>query len=462
MPKKQTDKLQNETLHEDDLMLLNIQFSLKGGQVGINREEVGHALLNPDTHVTAIAVMTLLHYFVDKETFLKGMKKTARNINKTMEKLDQYLAMVENIEGRVHYEIMCQHLAFILKLRVVSALLVMFYHHCHFFCLHQDFCSRLANNPPVDVVPLISSFLESLPINLGHLGVAIFFLISGFLMPLTAQGKTRREFLKARIRRIWIPYILAFLLKLCWVYWNSQEHFRDFPWSFDHILSSLMFMRDIIGYPFIDGIVWTLEVEIKFYLLCWLVFPWLVREPKKFVTTIIALSCLSIVLFELRDLFPAEIFVQRSIRIFFRTMRFICFMGLGSLMSYGYQKKLPRKVILTVFLCLAVLFCVHCVIMGYENSQWKEWLSYGLALVVFIGCYMLREKFSNKVILAWFGKISYSLYLVHGVPGFVVMYWMMNQDVDPLIAMIAAILYSLISANVFYLVVEKRIKRKLK
>ena len=83
-------------------MLLNIWVSLKSGQVEINREEVGRALLNPDTHVTAIAVMTLLHYFVDKETFLKGMKKTAKNINKTMEKLDQHLAMVENIGQNIH------------------------------------------------------------------------------------------------------------------------------------------------------------------------------------------------------------------------------------------------------------------------------------------------------------------------------------------------------------------------
>ncbi len=102
MSKKQTDELQDETLLDDDIMLLNIQFSLKGGQVEINREEVGRALLNPDTHVTAIAVMTLLYYFVDKETFLKGMKKTAKDINKTMEKLDQHLAMVENIGGSIH------------------------------------------------------------------------------------------------------------------------------------------------------------------------------------------------------------------------------------------------------------------------------------------------------------------------------------------------------------------------
>lgn len=102
MPKKQTERIPEPNLQEDDPMLMNIQFSLKGGQVELNREEVGRALLNPDTHVTAIAVLTLLHYFVDKETFIKGMKKTAKNIDRAMEKIDQHLAMIENLRGSVH------------------------------------------------------------------------------------------------------------------------------------------------------------------------------------------------------------------------------------------------------------------------------------------------------------------------------------------------------------------------
>ena len=102
MPKRQTDKLQDETQQDDDPMLLHIQFSLRDGKVEVNREAVGRALLNPDTRVTAIAVLTLLNYFVDKETFLKGMKKTAKDINKTMEKLDQHLAMIKNIGQNIH------------------------------------------------------------------------------------------------------------------------------------------------------------------------------------------------------------------------------------------------------------------------------------------------------------------------------------------------------------------------
>ena len=83
-------------------MLLKIEFSLRGGSFEVNREEIIYALEHSETQMTAIAILTLLHYFVDKKTFLKGMKKTAKDINKTMESVDQYLAMTENFRGSVH------------------------------------------------------------------------------------------------------------------------------------------------------------------------------------------------------------------------------------------------------------------------------------------------------------------------------------------------------------------------
>jgi peptidoglycan/LPS O-acetylase OafA/YrhL len=36
-------------------------------------------------------------------------------------------------------------------------------------------------------------------------------------------------------------------------------------------------VRDVAGWPSLDGIVWTLEIEVKFYLLCALLAPALRR-----------------------------------------------------------------------------------------------------------------------------------------------------------------------------------------
>jgi len=89
-------------MKNEDPILLKIEFTTTGGKLEVNKEGIGEALNNPETHVTAIALLTLLNYFVDKETFLKGMKKTSKDINKTLEKLEHHLAMIENIGQIIH------------------------------------------------------------------------------------------------------------------------------------------------------------------------------------------------------------------------------------------------------------------------------------------------------------------------------------------------------------------------
>jgi hypothetical protein len=49
------------------------------------------------------------------------------------------------------------------------------------------------------------------------------------------------------------------------------------PWELRHILIHTTLTRDLFWLPPIDGISWTLEVEIKFYLLAALLAPVLIR-----------------------------------------------------------------------------------------------------------------------------------------------------------------------------------------
>lgn len=89
-------------MKNEDPILLKIEFTLTGGKLEVNKEAISDVLNNPETHVTGIALLTLLNYFVDKETFLKGMKKTSKDVNKTLKKLEHHLAMIENIGQIIH------------------------------------------------------------------------------------------------------------------------------------------------------------------------------------------------------------------------------------------------------------------------------------------------------------------------------------------------------------------------
>jgi peptidoglycan/LPS O-acetylase OafA/YrhL len=274
-------------------------------------------------------------------------------------------------------------------------------------------------------------------------------------MPIAAQNKTRLEFLLRRIWRIWPAYVIALLLTISLVYVSARhnQQLLSFPWSIDHIAASLLLVRDIGGYPFIDGIVWTLEIEMKFYLLCCIARSWLAEKPTKFILLIAALTALSLVLISHRNLIEIN-FVERPIRVFFKTIKYICFMGLGCLLGYVCQKKITTRKAFVYSLILAVLYFGYFIHTGNHTVEWKEIVSYSLAYLLFTTCYALREKFLNRGIIAYIGKISYSLYLVHGVPGFVMMYWLIDQRIQPIIAIVTAIICLFPLTIVFYQLVE--------
>lgn len=92
----------------------------------------------------------------------------------------------------------------------------------------------------------------------GWIGVQIFFVISGFVIALSAQGTTPRRFLASRAARlgpaVWICAPLTFLLAA-----GLMHEYRT-----DGLLRSLLFVP--FG-PWVEVVYWTLGIEICFYAL---------------------------------------------------------------------------------------------------------------------------------------------------------------------------------------------------
>lgn len=344
---------------------------------------------------------------------------------------------------------------YILQLRGLAALMVVICHHCQFFWLDQFFCGQLTQHQPTIQIPKIATILEVSPINLGNFGVAIFFLITGFLMPLVAKQKTRKQFMIRRIKRIYPPYLVSLLLVFFLGYCYAKYQGNPYPWSYDHMLFSLFMIRDIGQYAFIDGIVWTLEIELKFYLLCMLALPWLSKKPVQFIALIIGLSALSLAVSHLKLLILGQYGVH-LINLSAKTMQLITFIGLGAVLSYWHQKRLSLPTLIIASAMLASLYYCH----GFNrNIEYQEVISYALALMVFTGSYLARHKFTDRNLLAHTGKISYSLYLVHGVPGFFILYALVDYGAG--IAIAAALIYSIVAGISFYWFVEKPLLKKL-
>ena len=353
--------------------------------------------------------------------------------------------MTANNEQRLHY---------ILQLRGVAALSVVICHYCHFFWLNQGFCSQLTQHHPVIAVPKIATILDIAPVDLGNFGVALFFLITGFLMPLVSKQKTRKQFITRRLKRIYPPYLISLLVVLVLGYCYAQHQLKPYPWSYDHLFFSLLLIRDIGQYPFIDGIVWTLEIELKFYILCAIALPWLSNKPTRFIGLIIGLSTLCLITSKLKPWVDWG-YGLHLLTLSSKMLRFISFIGMGCILSYWHQRRLLAAESITASIMLVVLYYCHGI---GNNISTQEIISYSLATIVFLASYVKRQKFTDHGMLAQTGKISYSLYLVHGVPGFFILYSLADYSAHLAIAL--ALIYAIVAATIFYWLIEQPFLKK--
>lgn len=111
-------------------------------------------------------------------------------------------------------------------------------------------------------------------INVGNYGVQLFFVISGFILTLPFAEKSMRsgnsirlgKYLQRRFWRLHPPYLINLIaLSLSFV------AFKQVPWSEigPHFLASSFYLHNFIYHSMstINGVAWSLEIEVQFYLL---------------------------------------------------------------------------------------------------------------------------------------------------------------------------------------------------
>ena len=101
----------------------------------------------------------------------------------------------------------------------------------------------------------------------GGYGPYVFFMISGFVVLMSAWGRSPSAFLASRVGRLYPAYWVAVVGTAVVLYCS-----RDFlpTWDALHlpgVLINLTMMQSAFGVGHLDGVYWTLWVELLFYLL---------------------------------------------------------------------------------------------------------------------------------------------------------------------------------------------------
>ncbi|TPN44471.1 acyltransferase [Mesorhizobium sp. B1-1-4] len=297
-------------------------------------------------------------------------------------------------------------------LRGIAAVCVLISHYTYNFWTLRDAVASLAHAPLLPEHFAFPTYLRWLhatvpQFNWGAFGVALFFLVSGFVIPFSLRNMTWQGFLVGRLFRIIPLYMAGFSITILSI-WLVGRYF-SVPWPFSisevaiHYLPGL---REFFGMPSIDGIVWTLEIEIKFYLVCALAVA-LFRRGSIWVFAVPA-ALGACEFYMIHNSFGPAFLVP---------VPFLIFMFIGVVFHYLHVGALTaeRSLFLSASLFFGFSILLGQAMPGLASMAW----TYGFAVLVFAFAASFPQLFQRTRIGDFFADISYPLYVIHGVAGYV-------------------------------------------
>jgi peptidoglycan/LPS O-acetylase OafA/YrhL len=310
-------------------------------------------------------------------------------------------------------------------LRFCAAFLVMVY--------HLAFWSWNANGTAHKVIGSPHSYYEAAPYAwFGWIGVQIFFVISGLVISRTASTSTPSSFLRNRIFRlvptIWICATISFALL-------SFLGLQD--------ISKYVRALFIIPYgPWIDGVYWTLTVELAFYGWVWLQLRLFPHRTGKLLICIGSASCVYWLLFALGA--PVAIAMADSRHIQMLLLAHGCHFAIGGMIwliwSEGWRH--DRCFLLLLF-AFAGAINIASESQGADAVPLAIWAAALLAIAVSIKA---NQPVKWEGIARIIGLLTFPLYLLHNVFGAFLMKLMLPTSpwLALAIGMIGSILLALL------------------
>lgn len=250
------------------------------------------------------------------------------------------------------------------------------------------------------------------PAKYGYLGVELFFMISGFVILMTASNNNLKVFFISRVVRIcpafWVCCTITYLLILAI---GQPRYTADF---YQYVIN-MTFLSDVLGVLPIDGVYWSLFAEIKFYLMISILLGF--KKIEKIETYLVVWLLISA---------TAEVFAFEKMRWVLVTdyaAYFIAGATFYNIWTKGFS--ITRVLLLAGALVLA----------AYTAMAWAELLETKYAaeynnliicstIVLFFITFLLIATNKTAAIgaLSWtaLGALTYPLYLLHQMIGFMI------------------------------------------
>lgn len=342
-------------------------------------------------------------------------------------------------------------------IRGIAALWVVLYHTL-IFNGYSDEWIKFSENTLINLIQQ--------PLSIGNLAVAIFIVISGFSLAIPVVNNDFKlkggfnRYIFRRAKRLIPPYYIALLFSLALYFifpilqvpsntaWDTK-----IPLTIGGIISHIGLFHNLNqGWIYkINGAHWSIATEWQIY---WL-FPIMLFLWRKWniYVAILLISCVAMGLYLLVPYAAPEFLILFLLGV-------IC--CVTAFKTNNYNKSfLPFTIIL--------LFITFLFFIIFKVDPLISNITTGIVFSLFLCALTLHKRLNNKNIyilesnpVKFLGKISYSLYLIHGpiiALGnlFLLKYYNSITDDLRLIVLIAIVIFIIIPiSTLFYNIVERR------
>jgi peptidoglycan/LPS O-acetylase OafA/YrhL len=308
-----------------------------------------------------------------------------------------------------------QKIAVIDLLRGISCLGVLLYH------VRVDLWVgwwRITNHPKE--FSFFDKAMAWLSIPTPFLGYAIllFFLISGFCIHYPNTQPNYRPswitYFKRRFWRIYPTYFVAIIFTssasfYCLLKWG------DVDWSPDRIFRVLTLTQNYpphYGQFLTNPSLWTIPLEVEFYILYPIAY-YFITKFKFYIVILLSIAVSTISIF----LGKQDIFLWVTYTSLFFWPSWLLGAWIASLYRQNKLSNLNHNLLISLSIAMLICALTAQITKGVSWIQYATWTIF--YFLIFIICLFNEEFLSNFKFtfafkaIAWIGKISFSLYLIH-------------------------------------------------
>lgn len=249
----------------------------------------------------------------------------------------------------------------------------------------------------------------------GYLGVQLFFVISGFVIAYSAEGRTPLQFGIARFARIYPTFVLCMTITFLVVVLFGAPRLQATPGQW---VANLLIKPELIGKQSLDGSYWSIFYEVVFY--AW-VFVFMAAGRFKranYPAIVIGWLLISVV---------DRATISSSVLRYLLLTDQSAFFCAGLLLYAAFRDGYDRKILALLALCTAV-----AIFQSLQLAQWNREnyrvsysdLAVALACVTIIATVAAAIRFPRlplpSGLMLAIGGLTYPLYLLHQHIGYVV------------------------------------------